>query len=605
MKNLFEQHISRIQRKIDAVKKISNKISAIRLGLFATSILFGFFAIERIPDSAYTVILIALIVAFLFMVDKHRKVEQFLERLAYLKEIKADHLARISLNWDEISEEKFEFKAEKNHPFAHDLNIIGENSLLKLLNTTIYEGSFKVLASWLLQTNPIREQTIKRQESIESFKYLTILRDRLRVEAKFTQNNQSKGDWSMEKLIEWLRLPQKTGFKIPLILLSILSVTNLVLLPLMIAGTINALFFVISFVSYLTIYKFQSDKTEGLFEAAFNMEKLTARFGNIVLHIEQYHINKDIPIYKYFEVFQKDEQRPSQILRKVRKMAGAASLQTNQVLGPLVNLVIPWDLYYARKLEYLKKEIEPKLDKWLQTFYEMEALSAIANFAMLNPDYVMPSFETDEAQWFNAHQLTHPLLQKNKKVANNFEVYKQKDLFLVTGSNMAGKSTFLRTVGINLVLAFAGAPVNAKQFNTQFFRVFSSININDSLGDGLSHFYAEVKRLKQLLQELDKENELPLFFFVDEIYKGTNNKERYAGSAAFLKTIAGKNGVGMVSTHDLELAELESEIPQLSNWHFAESIENGKMSFEYKFKAGPCPSTNALKIMEIEGLPIL
>jgi DNA mismatch repair ATPase MutS len=169
---------------------------------------------------------------------------------------------------------------------------------------------------------------------------------------------------------------------------------------------------------------------------------------------------------------------------------------------------------------------------------------------------------------------------------------------------MAGKSTFLRTVGVNLVLAFAGAPVNASSFTTRNFRVFTSINVKDSLEGGLSHFYAEVRRLRKLLDELEGEHSVPLFFFVDEIFKGTNNRERFQGSTAFLKNVAGKNGVGMVSTHDLELASLENEISGLSNWHFAETIENGKMSFEYKIKKGPCPTTNALKIMQIEGLPI-
>jgi DNA mismatch repair ATPase MutS len=168
---------------------------------------------------------------------------------------------------------------------------------------------------------------------------------------------------------------------------------------------------------------------------------------------------------------------------------------------------------------------------------------------------------------------------------------------------MAGKSTFLRTAGINLALCFAGAPVNASSLTTIPFRIFSSINITDSLDNGISHFYAEVKRLRDLLDRLEDKNGTPLFFMVDEIYRGTNNRERLQGSKAFLQKVAGKNGVGLVSTHDLELAQLEDEISELSNWHFAETLDDGKMHFEYKLKPGPCPSTNALKIMEMEGLP--
>ena len=265
---------------------------------------------------------------------------------------------------------------------------------------------------------------------------------------------------------------------------------------------------------------------------------------------------------------------------------------------------MPWGLFFSMKLENLKEDIEPKLTKWLDKFYELEALNSLANFTLLNPEYTFPTFKEDSNTLFKAEKLGHPLIQEDQKVANDFEVNPGKDLFLITGSNMAGKSTFLRTVGINLVLAYSGAPVNAESLNTGLFRIFTSINVTDSLGDGLSHFYAEVKRLRYLLDELNKEDEIPLFFFVDEIYKGTNNRERFAGSAAFLKEVAGKNGIGMISTHDLELADLKSEIDQLSNWHFVESISNGKMSFEYKLKSGPCPSTNAITIMKMEGLPV-
>jgi DNA mismatch repair ATPase MutS len=285
-------------------------------------------------------------------------------------------------------------------------------------------------------------------------------------------------------------------------------------------------------------------------------------------------------------------------------MAGAASLQTNQVLWPLVNMVIPWDMYFSMKMEDLKKELEPKLTEWLDDFYELEVLNSIANFGYLNPSYSFPDFEPEGKTLLEASDLGHPLIHYTERVTNDFTVKQGNDLFLITGSNMAGKSTFLRTVGVNLVLAFAGAPVNASDFYTREFRVFTSINVKDSLEGGLSHFYAEVRRLRRLLDELEGDHSVPLFFFVDEIFKGTNNRERFQGSTAFLKNVAGKNGVGMVSTHDLELASLEEEISGLSNWHFAETIENGKMSFEYKIKEGPCPTTNALKIMQMEGLPV-
>lgn len=604
MKKLFEEHIARIDRKIELYTKLSSKISGARLTIFMLTLLFAFLASGRLHDLVYSVILIGAIIAFLNLMGRHKKVEQFIEKLGFLKQIKKEQIARLELNWDGIPFRNINRDNFLNHPYAQDLNIIGKRSLFQLMDTSIYEGSSNVLSGWLLNQSKDVESINKRQQLIQELAPLQLFRDKLRVEALFTKSKTGRYEWSMEQMLDWLRLPKKTGFILPLVIMFILSVSNVTLGILAMIGKLSSVYVVISFVSYLTALKFTGDKVKGLFDAAFQMEKLLGSFSNILSHVERFKASDDKEISQFLKVYQKEDEKPSVILKKVRRFAIAASVQKNQVLGPLMNLVIPWDLYFSMRLENLKEELEPKITKWLDKFYELEALNSMANFAFLNDDYSFPTFDKDTEALFKAEDLGHPLIPENQKVANDFEVYPGKDLFLITGSNMAGKSTFLRTVGINLVLAYSGAPTNAKSLNTGLYRIFTSINVNDSLGDGLSHFYAEVKRLRELLDKLNKDEDQPLFFFVDEIYKGTNNKERYAGSAAFLREVAGKNGIGMVSTHDLELADLESEIEALSNWHFVESIEGGKMSFEYKLKSGPCPSTNALEIMRIEGLPV-
>lgn len=604
MKKLFEEHIARIDRKIELYTKLSSKISGARLTIFMLTLLFAFLASGRLHDLVYSVILIGAIIAFLNLMGRHKKVEQFIEKLGFLKQIKKEQIARLELNWDGIPFRNINRDNFLNHPYAQDLNIIGKRSLFQLMDTSIYEGSSNVLSGWLLNQSKDVESINKRQQLIQELAPLQLFRDKLRVEALFTKSKTGRYEWSMEQMLDWLRLPKKTGFILPLVIMFILSVSNVTLGILAMIGKLSSVYVVISFVSYLTVLKFTGDKVKGLFDAAFQMEKLLGSFSNILSHVERFKASDDKEISQFLKVYQKEDEKPSVILKKVRRFAIAASVQKNQVLGPLMNLVIPWDLYFSMRLENLKEELEPKITKWLDKFYELEALNSMANFAFLNDGYSFPTFIKDTDALFTAEDLGHPLIPENQKVANDFEVYPGKDLFLITGSNMAGKSTFLRTVGINLVLAYSGAPTNAKSLNTGLYRIFTSINVNDSLGDGLSHFYAEVKRLRELLDKLNNDEDQPLFFFVDEIYKGTNNKERYAGSAAFLREVAGKNGIGMVSTHDLELADLESEIEALSNWHFVESIADGKMSFEYKLKSGPCPSTNALEIMRIEGLPV-
>src|SRR2546429_4615447 len=185
-----------------------------------------------------------------------------------------------------------------------------------------------------------------------------------------------------------------------------------------------------------------------------------------------------------------------------------------------------------------------------------------------------------------------------------FSIHKQGEIDIITGSNMSGKSTFLRTVGINLCLAYAGGPVNASLFQTSLFRIFTCIRINDSVTEGYSYFYAEVKRLRKLLTEVESDNNIALFFLIDEIFKGTNNRERRIGSESYISALVGKKCIGLISTHDLELVTLEENLPDIRNYHFKEDVLDGQMVFDYQLREGPCPTTNALKIMQMEGLPI-
>jgi DNA mismatch repair ATPase MutS len=205
---------------------------------------------------------------------------------------------------------------------------------------------------------------------------------------------------------------------------------------------------------------------------------------------------------------------------------------------------------------------------------------------------------------FEGVALGHPLIPVEKKVTNSFTLNERGEIVIITGSNMAGKSTFLRTLGINLCLAYAGGPVNAERLQLSLFRLFTCIRVTDSVTEGYSYFYAEVRRLRALLSAVALPDQPPLFFLVDEIFKGTNNRERLIGSRSFVKALVGRNCVGLISTHDLDLVKLADDVAQVRNNHFREDVMDGQMVFDYVLREGPCPTTNALKIMEMEGLPI-
>lgn len=593
---------ARLRHKAEQLEGRSTRMSYFRLGYFLLAVIGLYFMAGTQSDALFFGSLALLLTGFLYLITVHRKITHYRDQLNALADIKEMHVGRLELQWERLSPHWYSVQAP-DHPFADDLNITGRFSLHHLLDSAVYEGGSKRLADWLLQEDPELQPIIERQKLVQELTPLSLFRDRIQVNARMNRMEESDKDWTLEKLLMWMRTPRNTSFKGTLAILSLLSITNVILLFTATAG-LTGPYVLFTFLAYVGFYNFNSHKIADLYDASYQIKKQLDHFSSILVYVEQFTFKKDSGLRNFLQDFKTQGSSPSDYMRKVSRLAGAASLRKNQVLWPLVNMVLPWDMFFSMKMEELKIALEPRLSHWLDTFYELEALNSLAAFNDLNPEYTFPVLDEHAAPLLDAKALGHPLIPHHQKVTNHFKVEEGEDLFLITGSNMAGKSTFLRTVGVNLCLAFAGAPVNATQFTSRPFRLFTSINVKDSLEQGLSHFYSEVRRLRRLLDELKGGGGHPLFFFVDEIYKGTNNRERFAGSAAFLKEVAGKKGVGMVSTHDLELATLEEEIPELSNWHFAETIEHGKMNFGYKLRPGPCPTTNALKIMEIEGLPV-
>lgn len=304
---------------------------------------------------------------------------------------------------------------------------------------------------------------------------------------------------------------------------------------------------------------------------------------------------------------------PEQELKKIERAAGALGLRQNFILHMLVHLFLPWDFFWSLRLERARVRIQSEVGAWMLGLEELEATAPLAEFGALNRDYVEPEFVDSREGLVEALQVSHPRLPPDRRVGNDLLMHSQKHsqadrrqeagaCHLITGSNMAGKSTFLRTVGLNVMLARAGAKVPARQMRLSPLRVETSLRPGDSLDDGFSSFYAEVRELRAMLSRA-QERELSLYL-IDEIFRGTNNRERRQGAEAYIRAIAATSAIGSVTTHDLDLATLESQVPGLKNFHFRDEVVDGRMQFSYKKETGPCPSTNALRVMQLEGLPV-
>ncbi len=606
-KQKLQDHLTRlaarVERRLAALERLSRKFSRVRLALVLLGALATYLAGQYLNSAMGGLMFLFVAIAFAFLVQRHERLERSLARHRIWHRLKAEHVARMNLDWEKLPKPVFA-PAPSTHPAAADLNLVGERALLHLLDTTTSIGGSMRLREWLLQplTDPARIH--ERQAITRELKPLARFRDHLALQGALLRH-ESQERWEGEKLVAWLQRESRSrDLRAWVLGLAALAAINLTLFVLRAYG-LAPLLWPYTLIAYAYAYVLRLGDLSKLFDEAFLVEKKLRPFQTVAQYLERHPFARHAHLMQLCAPFRQAGRRPSEHVQRAARIAEAASVQRGQIFWLLLNIFMPWDFYFWYRLEKIKAELKTNLPLWLEAWYELESYNALAHFAYLHPDYVFPHVHSGEATpLLEARGLGHPLLPKTARVCNDLIIERSGEIVLITGSNMSGKSTFLRAAGINLCLAYCGAPVCAAHLQAAPMRLFTCMAVSDSVTDGISFFYAEVKRLKALLHALQREENSPLFFLVDEIFRGTNNRERLLGSRAYIRALAHGHGCGMISTHDLELVELAHEIPALRNYHFREHLEQGRMIFDYLLRAGPCPTTNALKIMALEGLPI-
>ncbi len=602
----LENQIKRLKRRIAILDQRSNRIGWLRVAIFFTGAVLSILAyfLEGwwlLLTGAVLTLSIFSIVAYF-----HARINRSITRHKIWMQIKSTHVARMQLDWSDIPVAQSS-EPPMDHPFAVDLDITGKHSLHRLINTAISSEGSQRLQDWLLNTVPDLQVIHKRQALIQELTPLTIFRDKLLMKSVLASKNTASA-WEGKKLLHWLNEQTTPKSLLPLLFISLLlSVLTITLFVLNIFHLIPQYWVFMLLLTILFLFVTKNQRGD-LFEDAYQLRDAFAQLSLIFEYLETYRYGKNLNLKALCEPFHQDrEYRSSSLLKKIARIATAATLQKNLLLWIIVNVLVPWDFYFSYRFNQYKSQIAARLPAWLDIWLELEVLNSLANFAYLNPEYILPevvSCQNQDNLPLRVCDLGHPLIPEEQKVVNDFAIYKLGEINIITGSNMTGKSTFLRTLGINLCLAYAGGPVNASRFQTSLFRVFTCIKISDSVTEGYSYFYAEVKRLKALLTEVESPNKLPIFFLIDEIFKGTNNRERRIGSESYISALVGQNCLGVISTHDLDLVTLAAKLPDIRNYHFKEDVLDGEMVVDYILREGPCPTTNALKIMQMEGLPV-
>jgi hypothetical protein len=602
----FRRRIARYDRRIERLQAINNRFSWYRLAVFVSGGALVWLAADRLGSAWGWRALFLALGAFIVVVWLHRRLDRARERARIWRSLQRAHQARLELDWEALRRHTLEAAGETalpRSPLDIDLDLTGERSLHRLLDCAASLQGSRLLAAWLTAGHAAPQTIAGRQELVRELKPMQHFRDRLALAYRLAARERLDGD----RLLRWLDEDIPTDrLRWALPVAAVWGAGNLALFLLSILQGWPD-YWIISLSFYLAFYYYNIRIFQQTFESIVELEGELVKFRPALRLLERWPLPGEPAgqprLAALLAPIRQAGQQPSRQLRGVELVTAGVGLSMNPILGLGLNLFLPWDYLFAWLAGGARERLRRSLPGWFEAFYTLEAAGSLANYAALNPDYAFPRIDARARPVFAARGLGHPLIAGGQKVRNDFGVDNLGDIAIITGSNMAGKSTFIKAVGVNLCLAYAGGPVDALELAAQPFRLYTVIRISDSISDGYSYFYAEVRRLKGLLELLDQDGP-PVLYLVDEIFRGTNNRERLIGSRATLRALLTKNGAGLLATHDLELANLDQESPKVTNYHFRDQVQDGRLVFDYTIHPGPSPTTNALRIMEMEGLPV-
>lgn len=511
----------------------------------------------------------------------------------------------IAINQQELLYLQHQFTNQKDgsefytdaHPFAGDLDIFGRASLYQYINRTTSQQGNACMASWLQQ--PADAATIlARQAAVKELCSNTNWRQELQAHAQDTAITLA----AEKKLADWLHeettFVQKAYWHVIRYIFPAFALTTLVCY----------LFDVITYQRFLQASLVFALIAFGITRVIVplyrKLNKITGEMetlSNSISCIERASFTDPLLVALQHQFYNESTKASKQIFQ-LKQIFNRFDYRLNPVVFIPLNIFLLWDLQLVLQLEAWKKKNNQQINHWFRALAELETLSSIATLAFNHPHWSFPVLQTNEPV-FDAVQLGHPLIDAQKNVLNDFTTKGQEQINLITGSNMAGKSTFLRSVGVNMVLACMGAPVCAKQLTVSPLKVMSSMRIKDNLEESTSTFYAELKKLKQIIDAVN--NNEPVFILLDEILRGTNSNDRHTGSKALIKQLLQHKATGILATHDLELAKLADEYPlTVHNYHFDVQVNADELYFDYKINRGVCQSMNASILMKKIGIEL-
>jgi hypothetical protein len=560
------------------------KLADFLLGVIAAGVLVhtrGPFSLLLIPLAIFIVLIVV-----------HDRVLRRLGRFERVTEFYARGLARIESQWAGTGETGDRF-FDAAHPYARDLDLFGKGSLFELLCTARTRAGEETLARWLLAAaGP--EEVRARQAAVVEMQDRVKLRERL-----FTAGEHVRAGVHPEALAAWGEgKPDFQSRALPwvLALLAALWVATIVFWGVTRNWDLALLMSLINYAVSNRLQKRVSASVDGVEKAAQDLKVL----GEVLEIVEREPFTAE-RLRGLRASLNQGQVAASVAVKKLERVYDWLEDRRNGFVA-IFNAFVFYTAQLTMAAERWRAQYGPAIRGWLEAVGEFEALATLAGYAYEHPADVMPEF-TEDRPWFETEGLAHPLLPLDKAVGNDLQLGRAPQLMLISGPNMAGKSTFLRGVGLNAVLAQCGAPVRAKRLRMSPVTVGASICVLDSLQGGVSRFYAEIQRLK-VLSDL-AEGPAPLLFLLDELLSGTNSHDRFEGTRFVVRELVSKGAIGLVTTHDLALTAIPETMDGAGrNCHFEDSIEDGQLKFDYRLRPGVVRTSNALKLMKAVGLKV-
>ncbi len=580
-------HYSNVFTKIN---KRYNSISLLRL-LSVFLCLFSLFYYIKTDDTLYVVFAFLAFVGFIFLMRIHSK-------LSFQKQLTT---ALLKINKNEISylnREKIPFENgvefnDFHHPYAYDLDIFGDHSLFQNLNRTATFIGKKTLANQLLNLAP-NETILENQEAINELKSKIEWRQDFLALATISYDSKN----SYDSLMHWNSFKNNT---LPKVIVVLSFAFPALFFGVLLAYYITSKTILLSYLSYIFIANLMVvgrslKRIQSEIAKADNIDKIIKQYSLLVQKIE----NETFQSKKLKDLQQQliiKNATASLHLKQLSELFSRMDTISNLVVSTLFNGTFLFHLHVLKALLKWKDNYSEELEKWIAIIGEFEALNSLANLAYNNPDFVFPEINSDYKIGFK--DLSHPLLNPATRVGNDTHFYPESFMIL-TGSNMSGKSTFLRSLGVNMVLGGIGSVVCASEANIHPLPVLVSMRLSDSLADSESYFFAEIKRLKQIMDALEEQ---PAFVLLDEILRGTNSDDKRNGTIEVVKKVIAKKAIGAIATHDIEVCLTTNQYPDiLTNQCFEVEIKNNELHFDYKLRSGICKNKSATFLMQKMGV---